>query len=130
MSDRSHPSHRSHRLPASATASPATIASTMTPLERWLAALLNGGTWVASLAIAAGLILLLPDIHSALHRVALPPGMPLVTAGIALFILLPVLRLILMLGAFLQQRDYRYSAITALVLLIMAAGCAVGAHWA
>ena len=127
MSDRSHPSHR---LPASATTSPATIASATTPLERWLAALLKSGTWVASLAIAAGLILLLPDLHSALHRVALPPGMPFVTAGIALFILLPVLRLILMLAAFLQQRDYRYSAITALVLLIMAAGCAVGAHWA
>jgi hypothetical protein len=35
-----------------------------------------------------------------------------------------------MLGVFLQQRDYRYSAIAVLVLLIVAAGCAVGAHWA
>ena len=120
----------SDRLPASATASPATFASVMTPLERWLAALLKGGTWIASLTIAAGLLLLLPDVHTALHRSALPPGMPLVTAGIALFILLPVLRLILMFGVFLQQRDYRYSAITVLVLLIVAAGCAVGAHWA
>jgi uncharacterized membrane protein len=121
-----------HRLPDSNATSPAAFASTsgssLTPLERWLAALLKGGTWVASLTIAAGLILLLPDVHAALHRAALPPGMPIVTAGIALFILLPVLRLMLMLGVFLQLRDYRYSAITALVLLIVAAGCAVGAH--
>jgi uncharacterized membrane protein len=120
----------SQRSPGSATTSPATVASTMTPLERWLAALLKGGTWIASLMITAGLILLLPDLHTVLHQSALPPGMPVVTAGIALFILLPVLRLILMLCVFLQQRDYRYSAITVLVLLILAAGCALGAHWA
>jgi len=120
----------SQRLPGSATTSPATVASAMTPLERWLATLLKGGTWIASLTIAAGLILLLPDFHTVLHQAALPPGMPVVTAGIALFILLPVLRLVLMLGVFLQQRDYRYSAITVLVLLILAAGCALGAHWA
>jgi hypothetical protein len=29
---------------------------------------------------------------------------------------------------FLRQRDYRFSAITLLVLLIVAAGCVVGAH--
>ena len=122
----------SRRLPnptANSTAtSAAAFASAITPLERWLAALLKGGTWVASLTIAAGLILLLPAAHTASHHTALPPGMPLVTAGIALFILLPVLRLILMLGVFLQQRDYRFSAITVLVLLIVAAGCVVGAR--
>jgi uncharacterized membrane protein len=50
-----------------------------------------------------------------------------VTIGIALFILLPVMRLILMLGVFLHQRDYRFSAIAALVLVIVAAGLVVGA---
>jgi uncharacterized membrane protein len=53
--------------------------------------------------------------------------MPVVTIGIALFILLPVMRLILMLGVFLHQRDYRFSAIAALVLVIVAAGLVVGA---
>ena len=53
--------------------------------------------------------------------------MPFPSAGIALFILLPVMRLILMLGVFLQQRDYRFGAIAALVLAIVAAGWVVGA---
>jgi uncharacterized membrane protein len=53
--------------------------------------------------------------------------MSIVTAGIALFILLPVMRLILMLGVFLHQRDYRFGAIAALVLAIVAAGLLVGA---
>ncbi|WP_181309227.1 hypothetical protein [Paraburkholderia sp. BL18I3N2] len=41
---------------------------------------------------------------------------------IALFILPPVIRLILMLGVFLHQRDYRFSAIAALVPTIVAMG--------
>jgi hypothetical protein len=103
--------------------------TTSTPLERRLAALLKYGTWVASLTIAAGFIVALPGAAPiGSHRVALPAGPTIVTAGIALFILLPVLHLILTLGTFLHQRDYRFSAITALVLLIVAAGCVVGAH--
>jgi uncharacterized membrane protein len=49
------------------------------------------------------------------------------TAGIALFILLPIMRLILMLGAFVHQRDYRFGAIAALVLVIVVAGSMIGA---
>jgi uncharacterized membrane protein len=49
------------------------------------------------------------------------------TTGIAFFILLPVMRLILMLGVFLHQRDYRFSAIAALVLMIVIAGSMIGA---
>jgi uncharacterized membrane protein len=106
----------------------ATSAPVSKPLERWLASLLRYGTWVASLTIATGFVLTLLDTHAGAHRAAWPDGMRIVTAGIALFILLPVLRLMLMLGVFLHQRDYRFSAITLLVLLIVAAGCAVGAQ--
>jgi uncharacterized membrane protein len=49
------------------------------------------------------------------------------TAGVTLFILLPIMRLILMLGLFLHQRDYRFSAITALVLMIVVVGSMIGA---
>jgi len=56
--------------------------------------------------------------------------MRIVTTGIVLFILLPVLRLMLMFGVFLRERDYRFSAIAALVLLIVAAGCVAGAYLA
>jgi uncharacterized membrane protein len=48
------------------------------------------------------------------------------TTGIAFFILLPVMRLILMLCVFLHQRDYRFSAIAALVLIIVIAGSMIG----
>ena len=52
--------------------------------------------------------------------------MRLVTIGIALFILLPVLRVVLMLIVFLRERDYRFSAIAALVLTILLVGFVVG----
>jgi uncharacterized membrane protein len=119
------------------------IASTGAQLERWLARLLHYGTWVATLTIASGLAIGLishfgsafeTGLESARPGLRIPPGllsqptgMHIVTIGIALFILLPVMRLILMLGMFLHQRDYRFSAIAALVLAIVAAGLLVGA---
>lgn len=51
----------------------------------------------------------------------------IVTIGIALFILPPVMRLILMFGVFLHHRDYRLSAIAALVLTIVAVAWVAGA---
>jgi uncharacterized membrane protein len=50
----------------------------------------------------------------------------IVTLGIGLFILLPVLRVFLMLLVFLRDRDYRFSAIAALVLAILALGLLIG----
>ena len=48
------------------------------------------------------------------------------TIGIALFLLLPVLRVVLMLIVFLRERDYRFSAIAALVLRILLVGFVLG----
>lgn len=96
-------------------------------LEQWLASLLHYGTWIATATIAVGLALALSALHTHGSAHAAAAGMSVVTVGIALFILLPVMRLILMLGAFLHQRDYRFSAIAALVLVIVAAGLLVGA---
>ncbi|CAE6801530.1 DUF1634 domain-containing protein [Paraburkholderia haematera] len=108
-------------------------------LEHWLAKLLHYGTWVATATIAAGLAISLPGglknhLESALPGMRAHPGLlsmtagtHIVTIGIALFILLPVMRLILMLGMFLHQRDYQFSAIAALVLVIVAAGLLAGA---
>ncbi len=86
------------------------------PLERLLAAMLSYGTWLASAVIAAGL--LLAGFHT---------STPLVTLGIALFILLPVLRVALMLIVFTLNRDYSTGAAAALVLAIILLGFAVGA---
>ncbi|MFT4068407.1 DUF1634 domain-containing protein [Paraburkholderia sp.] len=99
-------------------------------LEHWLANLLHYGTWLASITIATGLALTLalpaaPTGTAASH--ATSAGMSVMTAGVALFILLPIMRLILMLGVFLRRRDYRFGAIAALVLAIVAVGLVVGA---
>jgi len=76
-----------------------------------LADLLHYGTWLASIAIGLGLALGSTRIE---------------TIGIALFILLPTLRVLLMLLVFLRECDYRFTAIAALVLAIILLGFAVG----
>ena len=48
------------------------------------------------------------------------------TAGIGLFILLPILRVILMLIFFAKERDYKFTAAAAVVLLTIFAGFAIG----
>jgi uncharacterized membrane protein len=73
-------------------------------LEQVLGRLLHVGTYVASAVIAIGLVL----------------GMRIATVGIVLFILLPVIRLAAMLVFFSRARDFRFAAIAALVLLIIA----------
>jgi uncharacterized membrane protein len=90
-------------------------------LESLLAGVLNVGTWLASVVIAAGLVLSL--FH---ERTPFPTGAQVVTAGIGLFILLPILRVILMLTIFVKERDYKFAAAAAVVLLIIFAGFAIG----
>ena len=96
-------------------------------LERLLATLLHRGTWVASCVIALGLVL------TSVNRPGATPAMTgtrIVTAGIALFILLPVLRVLLMLAVFVRERDYRFGAIAMLVLAIIFLGAVLGTHMA
>ena len=91
------------------------------PLESLLAGVLHYGSWIASAAIAVGLALTLGA-----NYLAVLANLHLVTIGIALFILLPVLRVVLMLIVFLRERDYRFSAIAALVLTILLVGFVLG----
>jgi uncharacterized membrane protein len=96
-------------------------------LEHLLGRLLHYGTLTASGLIAVGLVPSVAGSLVAASPVALgPAGMCAATAGIALFILLPVMRVALMLILFLQARDYRYSATAALVLLIISISFFVG----
>ncbi|HTJ94809.1 MAG TPA: DUF1634 domain-containing protein [Pararobbsia sp.] len=105
-----------------------TSMDTAAHLERWLAALLQHGTWIAAAIVAAGLAMALSHrATSGGPPMSDPAATFVMTAGIALFIVLPIARLILMLGVFLHQRDYRFSAIAALVLIIVVAGSMVGA---
>ena len=80
-------------------------------LERLLATLLQAGTWLASAVIALGLIL---------------PRTSLCLGGIALLISLPVLRIGVMLAAFVRRRDSHFAIIAGLVLAIIALGVVVG----
>jgi len=80
-------------------------------LERILARVFALGTWSACVTIAVGLGVF--DVR-------------LVKIGIAMFIALPVVRVVVMLGAFVRARDYRIAAVAAVVLLVLAAGLALG----
>jgi uncharacterized membrane protein len=90
-------------------------------IESLLAGVLNVGTWLASIVIAAGLVLSL-----FYQRTPFPTATRILTAGIALFILLPILRVILTLIFFAKERDHKFAAAAAIVLLIIFAGFAIG----
>ncbi len=87
------------------------------PLENLLGRLLHYGTLAASGLIALGLSLGIAWGAA---------GTGIATAGIALFILLPALRVAAMLIFFFKAGDFRYGAIAALVLLIIAISFFVG----
>lgn len=95
-------------------------------LERLLARVMHHGTWLASAMIAIGLALALLGSRIDGREAAMAADMRVVTAGIVLFILLPVARVALMLIAFLRQRDYGLSAVSALVLLFIILGFVFG----
>ena len=79
-------------------------------LEPALGALLYYGTILASAVIALGL---------ALARGLGAAGMRVATAGLVIFILLPVARVAAMLIFFLRAGDYKFGAIAALVMSII-----------
>jgi len=95
-------------------------------LERLLAGTLHLGTWLASAAIGLGLALALLDSRFSAPKLAILRDVRVATVGIALLILLPVVRVIVMLIVYLRQRDYLFSAIALLVLTIILLGFAVG----
>lgn len=86
------------------------------PLEILLGKLLHYGTLAATGLIALGL---LSGARGTL-------GFGIATAGIALLILLPALRVAVMLIFFLRTGDYRYGAIAALVLFIISLSFYIG----
>jgi hypothetical protein len=85
-------------------------------LELLLAGLLRYGTWVAAGVTGLGLAMSLVGVE----------GTPVVAAGVALFIALPVLRVLAMLGAFLLTQDYRLVIVVTVVLMTIFAGLVIG----
>ena len=84
--------------------------------ELLLAGLLRNGIWLASGVTGLGLALALVGAEET--RV--------VAAGVALFIALPVLRVLVMLGAFILDQDYRLVIIATVVLMTILAGLVIG----
>jgi len=94
-------------------------------LEELLAALLRYGSWSASAVIGLGFALALIGPHLPGRNPAIVPHR-IATMGIALFILLPMLRVLLMLLVFISERDFRFACIAASVLAIILLGVVVG----
>lgn len=93
--------------------------------NRVIAGLLWYGTWLASAIIALGTGLeVLNQIGCDMPFVQ--SGLSLMKTGVIIFILLPVARVILMLGLFLRNRDYLYTVLSAFVLVVIGIGVLVG----
>ncbi|GAA5657403.1 DUF1634 domain-containing protein [Ochrobactrum sp. WV_118_8] len=88
--------------------------------DKIIAALLWYGTWFASALIAVGVVMTSIEPPSLALN-----GYDIVKAGIAVFILLPIIRVALTMYLFLRERDYVYTVIAATVLLIIATGIVV-----
>lgn len=86
------------------------------PLERRLARMLGLGTWIGLGVAALGFLLSL--------RLAV--GAAVEMAGVAVFILLPVLRVAVMLATFARRRDWTFAAVAALVLIVIALSAVLG----
>lgn len=94
-------------------------------LDGLLAGLLRYGSWLASAAIGLGFALALIAAHSPARNPAITPHR-VATTGIALFILLPMLRVLLMFLVFLRERDFRFACIAGSVLAIILLGIVLG----
>lgn len=88
-----------------------------------IAGLLWYGTLLACALIAMGMILNTAGSAPVVFHFTVK-GYDLVRAGVAVLILLPVLRVLVMLLIFARERDAVYVAIAALVLIIIGAGIA------
>jgi Protein of unknown function (DUF1634) len=95
-------------------------------LERCLATTLQLGTWVGSCTIAVGWVLSATGGSPSLSTASVA----IVRAGIAVFILLPALRVLLMAVVFVCEHDYRFAAIAALVLAVIVVAAALGVRMA
>ena len=87
------------------------------PQPEWLLArLLRYGTWLASGVTGLGLAMSLAGVE----------GTRVVAAGVALFIALPVLRVLVMQGAFIVDLDYRFAILATVVLITILTGLVIG----
>ena len=95
-------------------------------LEELLAAFLRYGSWSAVAAIGLGYTLALVGSHAPAWNLPVLSHMRIVRMGIALFILLPILRVLLMLLVFIREGDFRFAFISGIVLAVILLGIFLG----
>jgi uncharacterized membrane protein len=95
-------------------------------LEELLAALLRNGCWLALSVIGLGYAVALIGSYAPASRVPVLSNTPIVRVGIALLILLPILRVVLMLVVFARERNFRFAFISGAVLAIILLGIFLG----
>jgi uncharacterized membrane protein len=95
-------------------------------LEELLAAFLRDGCWLALSIIGLGYALALISSYAPASRLPVPSSTPIVRLGIALLILLPIIRVVLMLAVFARERNFRFAFISGAVLAIILLGIFLG----
>jgi uncharacterized membrane protein len=93
-----------------------------------LARQLRYGIWLASSVTALGMIVALLGRWIVPHGHTITLGTNIVGKGIALIILLPILRVVLMLIVFLRERNYLFGMISCIVLMTIGASVMAGLH--
>ena len=89
---------------------------------------LKYGIWLASSVTALGMIVALFGRCIVPHGHTMTLGTSIVMKGIALIILLPVLRVVLMLIMFLRERDYLFGMISGIVLVTIGVSVVAGLY--
>jgi len=147
---------RPRRAPPKSIAPPPGAGAQERTVELIISWLLRVGVWSSIALVVAGLVMLVVKDHAALlherpggleallHQG--PPGEPqpltlypdvlasvrrgepygVITLGLLVLLLTPVLRVAVSVVAFLLERDWLYTAITAAVLCLLLAGLALG----
>jgi hypothetical protein len=95
-------------------------------LEELLTALFRYGSWLASATIGLGFALSLIDSRFGTRNLADLPDMRIATMGIALFILLPVLSVLLMLLVFVREGNSRLAIAAGFVVTVILFGAVLG----
>jgi hypothetical protein len=95
-------------------------------LEELLAAFLRYGSWSALATIGLGYTVALFGSYATTWHLTILSNMPIVPAGIALLILLPIFRVLLMVLVFIREREFCFAFISGMVLTIILLGIFLG----
>jgi uncharacterized membrane protein len=95
-------------------------------LEDLLGTFLNYGCWSALAVIGSGYAFELVFSYAPSWRLPVLSDTRIVALGIALFILLPIFRVLLMLLVFICERDFRFAFISGTVFAIILLGVFLG----